>query len=309
MTNTQRAVEYAETGGPEVLRVVDAAVPTAAPGEVVVAVEAVGINPFESKARAGIIPLPTPFPRSLGGDFTGLVRAVGTDARYFDGTPVAIGDAVLGWGDGTLRQWIAVPASHLARRPAALDAAVAGALTTPALTAAASFAVLNPGAGDTVLVSAAAGAVGFLYCQLAVAAGARVIGTASASNHERLRDIGVEPVAYGEGLADRLRALAPEGFTAVQDNVGGETIDVALALGVAPSRICEIVDHAATERLGLATPGRYERRADTLEALAGQVAHGELHLPVQAEFSLAEVQDAYRLLETRHLSGKIVVRP
>lgn len=309
MTKTQRAVTYAATGGPEVLQIVEVPVPTAGPGEVVVAVEAVGINPFESKARAGIIPLPTPFPRGLGGDFAGTIVEVGEGAHYVDGAPVAVGDAVLGWGDGTLRQQIAVPASHLARRPAHLPVAVAGSLTTPALTAAASYEVLRPATGDTVLVSAAAGAVGFLYCQLAVAAGARVIGTASPANHERLRQAGVEPVAYGEGLADRLRALAPEGFTAVQDNVGGETIDVALELGVAPSRICEIVDHAATERLGLASPGRYERRADTLEALASRVAAGELHLPVQAEFTLDEVQAAYRLLETRHLTGKIVVRP
>lgn len=306
---TNRAVQYDRIGAPDVLYLAEKPVPQPAEGRVVLAVRAVGLNPFDAKVRAGIVPMQTPFPRGLGGDVAGVVEAVGEEAVYHDGVPVQVGDEVLGFGMSTLREHLAVSAANLARKPVTLSWAVAGSLATPGLTAVASYDVLRPATGDTVFVSAAAGAVGFLYAQLARAAGARVIGSASPVNHDRLRQAGIEPVTYGEGLADRLRALAPEGLTAVQDNAGGETIEVALALGVTPDRICEIVDHDATERLGLASPGRYPRRADRLESLAGQVADGILSLPVQQTFPLDEVAAAFALLETRHLHGKVVVTP
>ncbi len=305
----QRAIQFDRTGGPEVLYVAEVPRPRAEAGGLVVEVRAVGINPFDSKARAGAFPIDDPFPRTLGTNFAGVVAEVGADAAYWDGAPVAVGDQVLGWEMGTLRELLAVPASQVARKPADLPFDVAGALCTPALTAHAAIGVLNPGPGDTVLVSAAAGAVGILYCQLALEAGARVIGTAGPANHARLRALGVEPVEYGPGLADRVRALAPEGITAVQDNYGREAVDAGLELGLPPGRICAIADHAAVAELGLASPGRYERRADVLERLAARVAAGELVLPVQDVFPLDRAADAFALLDTRHLSGKIVVAP
>lgn len=306
-----RAVLYDQTGGPEVLRVADVPDPSPGDGQVVVTVRAVGLNPYDAKARSGIAPIPgdPPFPRGLGGDFAGVVSAVGADAAYADGAPVAVGDEVLGWAGGTLRETLAAPAAQLARKPAALPWSVAASLNTPGQTALACLRVLPVGTGDMVLVSAAAGSVGFLISQLAVEAGARVIGTASTANHDRLRRIGVEPVEYGPGLVDRVRAAAPDGVTAVFDSFGRETIDAALELGVPVDRFCEIVDHKATAELGLVSPGRYKRSAEVLESLADRVAAGELSLPVQQEFSLDEVQDAFRLLEGRHLTGKIVVVP
>ena len=304
-----RAVQYDHVGGPDALYLTGVPEPRPGGSEVVVAVRAVGINPFDAKVRSGVIPWPAPFPRGLGGDLAGVVTAVGPDAVYHDGSPIAVGDGVLGFGTGTLRDLVAAPAANVARKPSGLPWTQAGSLAAPGLTAEASYAVLRPGPGDTVFVSAAAGAVGYLYAQLARQAGARVIGSASPANHDRLRAIGVEPVGYGEGLADRLRALAPEGITAVQDNAGGETIDAALKLGVPARRICEIVDHAATERLGLASPGRYARRPEVLEELARRIAEGELLHTVQQTFPLDQVAAAFALLETRHLSGKIVVEP
>ncbi|WP_228373022.1 NADP-dependent oxidoreductase [Demequina maris] len=305
----QRAVLFDETGGPDVLCVAEVPVPKPGPDGVVVEVRAVGINPYDAKARSGLIPLDTPFPRSLGGDFAGVVSAAGADARYWDGTPVVPGDEVLGWGAGTLREHLAVPSSHLARKPAGVPFEVAGSLSTPGQTANAAMGVLEPGEGDVVLVSAAAGAVGFLFCQLALAAGAAVVGTAGPGNHARLRGIGVVPVEYGPGLVDRVRAAAPRGITAVQDNFGREAIDAGLALGVAPDRICAIADRAAVAELGLRSPGRYERRADVLDRLARMVADGGLVLPVQAVLPLERVAEAFSLLETRHLHGKVVVAP
>ncbi|MFE0678542.1 NADP-dependent oxidoreductase [Streptomyces sp. NPDC058867] len=303
------AVLHDRTGGPDVLYVAPVPAPEPAAGEVLIAVRAVGVNPFDAKVRAGIIPNPAPFPRGLGCDVAGTVVAAAEGTTYFDDTPVLVGDEVLGFGTGTLAELVAVPAGQLVLKPLDLPWEVAGALATPALAADASYAVLRPALGDTVFVSAAAGAVGFLYSQMALDRGARVIGSASEVNHERLRAAGVEPVAYGPGLADRLRAMAPNGLTFVQDNAGGETLDVALELGVAAERICEIVDHAAVERLGLAGPGRYERSPAVLDRLARLAADGKLSLPVQQVFPLTEVAAAFRLLETRHLSGKVVVMP
>lgn len=305
----QRAVQYEETGSPSVLRLTDVAVPEPADGRVVVTVRAVGLNPFDGKVRAGLIPTKAAFPRGIGGDFSGVVSAVGTNAEYVDGTPVAIGDEVLGWAASTLREQLAVASTHLVRKPANVSFAVAGSLSTPGQTAAAALRTVPIGESDTVLVSSASGSVGFLTAQLALTAGARVIGTASLSNHERLRAAGIVPVTYGAGLAERLRAAAPEGISAVLDSAGRETIDAALALGVAPERINTIVDYAAVDEFGIRTPGQYERRADVLDDLVRRVSAGTLELPVQQEFALDDVVAAFTLMESRHLTGKVVVTP
>ena len=142
-----------------------------------------------------------------------------------------------------------------------------------------------------------------------MAAGARVIGTASEANHAFLREIDVEPVTYGAGLADRLRALTPEGIAFVQDNWGREFIDVALEIGVPANKVCTIVDHGATAELGLANPGRYERSAAKLGRLAQKVAAGEIVLPIERTFALNQYREAFELLEARHVRGKIVLLP
>ncbi|MEN9751820.1 MAG: hypothetical protein RLZZ600_867, partial [Actinomycetota bacterium] len=166
-----------------------------------------------------------------------------------------------------------------------------------------------PKAGDTVVVGAAAGAVGIVYCQLAIASGARVIGTASAGNHEFLRSLGVEPVEYGEGLAARLQELTPDGITFVQDNWGREFIDVALSIGVPADKICTIVDHKATAELGLSNPGRYERSPLVLGDIATKIAAGDIVLPIERVFPLSQFREAFELLESRHLRGKIILVP
>ncbi len=308
------AVEYDRLGGPEVLHLsqVQDAVP--APGEMVVRVAAVGINPFDFKVRTGFAPSDAPFPRRLGSDFTGTVVGVGAEARfgedlpYAAGNPIQVGDTVLGWTTGALAEMVTVPADQVAPKPAGLSSQVAGSLATPGLTAIAALDLLDIGAEDTVLVSAAAGGVGLIYSQLAVSRGARVIGTASTKHHDLLRRLGVEPVTYGVGLVDRVRAMTDRP-TAVQDNFGRETIDAALELGVPAPRICTIVDHAAAAELGLASPGRYRRSAATLARLADSVANGDLYLPIQAQYPLDEVVQAFQHLESRHLGGKIVVVP
>ncbi|GAB3616129.1 NADP-dependent oxidoreductase [Okibacterium endophyticum] len=304
-----RAVRYNRFGGPDVLEIVTLPVPTPGDGEVLLAVRAAGLNPIDSKLRSGVVPQPDPvFPYGIGQDVAGRVVSAAPGARYSDGTEIAVGDDVLGWVErGSVAERVIAPAATLTLKPRELPWEVAGSLMTAGLTARAAIDVLDIGPGDTVLVSAAAGGVGLLYSQLAIAREATVIGTAGPRNHDFLRKIGVIPVEYGPGLVERVRALASDGVTAVQDNFGRETIDAGLALGLPPERIVSIVDHAAVAELGLSTPGRYERSAVTLGAIAALVAAGTLILPIEASFSLSEVRAAFELLEGRHLRGKVVI--
>jgi len=305
-----RAVVFDEFGDRSVLRLVDVPHNSAQPGEIEVNVRAAGLNPFDSKLRSGMVPMPVEFPRCVGSDFAGTVSAVPEGATFADGTPIRVGDDVMGWIEtGSLRDQAVVSAQAVAPKPEGLSWELAGSLSVAAQTAQACIDLMTPGPGDTVVVSAAAGAVGTVYSQLAVAAGARVIGTASEANHEFLRTLGVEPIAYGAGLVDRIREVTPNGITLVQDNWGREFIDVALAVGVPANKICTIVDHQATAELGLANPGRYERSAVILASLATRFATGELVLPIERVFALTEFDSAFEVLEGRHLRGKVVIVP
>lgn len=306
-----QAVRYDEFGTIDVLYLADVPDAEAGEGRVRIAVKAAGLNLFDMKARSGMVPFATPnFPRGIGSDFAGVVDQLGggSSSSYHDGTPVRVGDEVLGWVDtGALRTQLVVAARRLARKPAPLSWEPAGSLASPGFTADAAITALGIGPGDTVLVSAAAGGVGTLYCQLARDRGATVIGTAGQRNHDFLRSLGVIPVLYGEGLADRVRAVAPDGITAVQDNFGRETIEAGLELGVPAARICSIADQAAVAELGVMSLGSYTRSAATLETLADDVATGKLALPVEHVFPLGQFADAFRLLESRHLRGKIAI--
>jgi NADPH:quinone reductase-like Zn-dependent oxidoreductase len=161
------------------------------------------------------------------------------------------------------------------------------------------------GEGDVIVVSAAAGGVGLVLSQLAVARGVRVIGTASESNHEWLRARGIEPVLYGDGLRDRLAAAAPNGITAVFDHFGAETIEAALALKVPADRINTIATDASA--YGVCSVGRADVHPPTLDALAALVADGTVEVPIAATYPLSEVRAAFEFLETGHLRGKVVV--
>ncbi|MFT4123076.1 MAG: NADP-dependent oxidoreductase [Microbacteriaceae bacterium] len=302
-----RVALYDHTGGPEVLRLAEQ--PDREPGtdEALIEVHVAGLNPFDRKVRAGIVPLAAPFPRRIGSDLAGTVLAAGAEARYADGSPVRPGDAVLGWAEGSVAERVTAPASALTPRPEALPEPVAGGLAVAGLTAVASLRTVPLGPDDTVLLAAAAGAVGIVYAQLAIARGARVIGTASPRHHDFLRSLGVEPIGYGDGLLERVSALVPAGPTAVQDNHGHDAMYVGIALGVPRGRICGIADHTAVARLGATSPPRGERSVADLARLAAEIAAGRLVLPVAAAFELDRVVEAFTALETPHDPGKIVV--
>ncbi|WP_394770218.1 NADP-dependent oxidoreductase [Lacisediminihabitans sp.] len=299
-----RAVQFSRNGGPEVLDVVEVDEPHAGAGTVRVRVRAAGLNAFDFKVRQDASYLPSKkLPSGQGHEFAGVVDEVGDDIEG-----VAVGNEVLGWVSFAAQaDYVVVPPSQLAPKPEALDWARAAGIGLVGNTARRATDAVSPGPGDTVLVSAAAGGVGLLECQLAIRAGATVIGTASEANHEFLRSLGVIPVAYGPGLADRVRAAAPEGITAVLDSAGEETVLLGLELGVDPKRINTIVYYEGVDRYGIQAVGGGKKTSAELAELAELVADGELVLPIAATFPLGEVREAYTQLESRHLLGKIVL--
>ncbi len=302
-----RVALYDRTGGPEVLYIGEVADPQPGPGHVLLRVGAAGLNPFDSKLRGGFIPSDAPFPRRIGGDVAGTVEAVGDGARYADGTPIAVGDEVLGHANGSVAERVVASASELARRPEQLPVEVAGGLWVAGLTAVSCLVTVPVGAGDTALIGGAAGGVGFVAAQLAVAAGARVIGTASERNHELLRSVGVEPVTYGDGLADRVAALGQ--ITAVVDTHGRDALDAGVRLGVPVERMVAIAAYDAVGELGVHNAERAARTPVNLAKLADDIAAGRLVFPVAATYPLDEVVAAFAAVDASHAPGKIVVVP
>lgn len=304
-----RAVRFDRYGGREVLYVADVEVGRPAPGEVIVAVKAAGCNPGEASIREGYLDAmwPATFPSGEGSDLAGVVTEVTVGAG-----PFAVGDEVLGWtwGRASHAEYVTVPARQLMPKPAALSWEVAGSLYVVGCTAYAAVEAVGVGAGDTVVVSAAAGGVGSITVQLAKVRGAEVIGIASEANHRWLSSLGVIPVAYGDGLAARIGAAAPAGVDAFIDTFGEEYVRLAVELGVAPERIDTIIAFDAAKEVGAKVEGSSD--ASTTEALgeiADLVAAGRITVPIAATYPLDAVQDAYAELEERHTRGKIVLIP
>ncbi|RNE64110.1 NADP-dependent oxidoreductase [Cryobacterium tepidiphilum] len=300
-----RYVRFDRFGGPEVLHILEDEPPQAGPGQVRVRVHAAGLNPVDWKIMKGG-PAAAQYhgvpPCGNGNDFAGVVDQVGDGV-----TTLQVEDAVLG-GKRMFAQadYVVVDADRVIRKPEALDFDRAGALDIVGRTAWATVSSLKLTARDTVLVSAAAGGVGVLAAQLARRTGATVIGTASPDNADFLRSLGVIPVAYGEGLVDRVREAAPK-LTAALDNHGPATIDVALKLGVPGNRINTIAARGHRTDAGIAGVGGAEATLDDLARVADLLADGEIVLPIDTVYPLERVREAYEHLMRGHLRGKIVL--
>src|SRR3984885_11576801 len=304
-----RAVKFEKYGGIEVLQMVEVDRPTPGPGQVLVRVKAAGINPGEASIRKGLFAdrWPATFPSGQGTDLAGIVEQVGPGVAN-----VAVGDEVIGSTDKRASQadFVVVESGNLVPRPANVSWEQAGALFVAGTTAYAAVRSVALSAGDTVVVSGAAGGVGSIAVQLARNAGAKVIGLAGDANHKWLIDHGVIPVTYGDGVEDRIRAASGGKVDAFVDTYGGGYVELALKLGVAPNRIDTIIDFAAAAKYGVKTEGNHEAAtADVLAELAQLLAAGRLEIPIAKAYPLAEVRDAYRELEQRHTRGKIVLEP
>ncbi|MFB4306572.1 NADP-dependent oxidoreductase [Actinomadura sp. GTD37] len=299
-----RVAGFTEPGGPEVLRILDVPKPETGPGDVRVRVVAAGVQPFDLAVREGWSPPGTPegFPRVPGNEFAGVVDEVGAGV-----TAVRPGDEVLGnCRLNAYAEYVVVPAEALAAKPAGMPWDVAGGFPAAVMTPHIALAEMGVGPGDTLLVHAAAGAVGTVAVQLARIAGAAVIGTASEANHDYLRSIGAEPVAYGDGLEDRVRALAPDGVDAALDGAGGHALDVSLALVKDRDRVITLVDHHRAAALGVrTTPDK--RSASRVAEAARFYGEGRLRVHVRAAFPLERAADAHREVATGHGRGKVVL--
>ncbi|SFD24136.1 NADP-dependent oxidoreductase [Streptomyces aidingensis] len=300
-------------GGPEALGPVELPEPKVAPGEVLIRVKAAGVNPVDWKLAAGNLDplMVTHFPLVPGWDVAGVVERVGLDVPEF-----RAGDEVVAYvrkdqvEHGTYAELVSANVRMVARKAESLSWEQAAGLPLAGLTAQRSLRRAGvPGPGEpaaTVLIHAASGGVGALAAQLAVASGARVIGTASERNHEFLRGLGVEPVVYGEGLAERVRALAPDGVDAALDFAGAGAAEASLPLlRSGPGRLVSIVDPGVTE-LG----GEYVWVRPDAEGLAelGRLADaGRLTVPVGGTFPLAEAAEAWRVSQEGHVRGKLVL--
>jgi NADPH:quinone reductase-like Zn-dependent oxidoreductase len=245
-----RAMAFSEPGPPEVLRPVDVEPPRAGPGQVRVRVRAAGVQPADCAVRSGRSVPPGATvrpPQIVGNELAGVIDQIGEGV-----TGWAVGDEVIGFTTlGAYAELVAIDALQIAAKPAEMPWEQAGAISASGQTAHTALRELGVGEGETVLVHAAAGGVGTMAVQLAAAWGARVIGTASERNHDDLRSLGATPVAYGDGLVERVRALAPNGVDAALDAIGGDALAASLQLVADRSRIGTIVDFAAVGRLGV----------------------------------------------------------
>ncbi|SHZ73390.1 Putative oxidoreductase [Mycobacteroides abscessus subsp. abscessus] len=304
-----RAVQLESFGGPEVLAIREIPAPQASAGHIRVRVRAAGLNPMDwfmtsdadTAARFGLS-----LPCGFGTDYAGIVDQIGDAVTDF-----AVGDRVFG---GILSRSVAdyvvidtagtIAAGGQAHHtPDGVDDRTAATLAIAGATASAALAVVGAGPGDTLLVGGAGGGVGVFAVQLARIAGAKVIGTGSASSAEALRALGAEPVSYGDGLVEQVRALAPAGVTAAVDLHGTETVQAARELGVPDERITTI----AAQVDGITAANGANATAGALDEIANLVASSQLRVPIAASFPMEQIRAAVELQAGRHVHGKVVI--
>ena len=312
-----RAIVYTEIGSPDVLHLSEVPDPIAGDGEVVVRIEAAGVNPIDAKIRGGKRPSPPiTEPRPVGFDGAGVIDSVGPGVDGFSvGDRVAIRDTV-----GTYADLLRVPATNLAALPDSVTAAEGAGIGIPAGTAYQALRSLGVAAGDVLLVHGGSGSVGQAAVQFGVAWGATVIATASPGRHDQLRELGAIPVAYGDGLLERVREAAPEQVTVALDCAGtDEAIETSLALVADRDRIATIVRGPDAASFGIRafsggsphplTAEELAWRAEALPETIALLASGDFTIELGPELPLAEAAQAHELVESGAASGKIVLIP
>ncbi|WP_202238786.1 NADP-dependent oxidoreductase [Actinacidiphila reveromycinica] len=296
-----KAACFRRFGGPEVLELVDLPDPHPGPGEVRIAVRAAGVNASDWKKRAGL--MDRELPQTLGYEAAGVVDELGEGVR-----DAAVGDRVLGFcADGAAQAESAVLSSY-APVPPSLDLAVAAALPAAVETAVRALDRLGVGGGATLLVNGASGNVGSAAVQFAVARGARVIGTAGPANHAAVRAWGAEPLAYGDGLVERVRALAPGGVDLALDVAGSGVLPELVELAGGPGHVLTVADAAGAREHGVVfSRGDSGRALHALDGIGAMVAAGAFTPPPVRTFPLAAIADAHRAGEEGGTRGKIVL--
>jgi NADPH2:quinone reductase len=310
------AITYTQFGGPEVLTLVEIPTPTPSAGEVAVRIEAAGVNPIDSKLRSGArASAPLTGPRRLGGDAAGVVTAVGGDVEGF-----RVGDSVVVFGaSGAYASEIVVSVESVQPRPPQVSAQEGAALGIPVGTAYQALRSLDVGPGDTLLVHAGSGSVGQAAIQFAVLWGATVVATSSERRFERVRALGAIPVAYGEGLGDRVRAAAPQGITVALDVAGtDEAIETSLELVSDRSRIATLVRGRDAASFGIRafsgggpaplTPQQQAWRREAMPVTIALLATGRFSVELGQSFPLADAAAAHQAVHDG-TDGKITLIP
>ncbi len=301
-----KAYVYNGHGGPEVESLADVPRPEPGPGQLLIAVHAAGVNPADWKRRTGAMRTadspPENFPMLFGREAAGVVEALGDGVTGF-----AVGDAVFGNTDaGGFSEYALLPASVTAHKPEALSFTDAATLPVAAATAYDGIRQLGLPAGATVLITGVGGGVGVAAAQIARHDGLTVIGTASADKKAFVESLGVTHVEYGPGVADRIRAAAPQGIDAIYDQVGGTALEEVAPLLTDRSKLVSAGDRATTARLG-GSPVARARNQEVLDAVAQLVVQGVLNPFVTSTFPLDQAAQALRLVEDGHAQGKVVI--
>ncbi|TYK48104.1 NADP-dependent oxidoreductase [Actinomadura decatromicini] len=296
-----KAVGFSRFGGPEVLEIVDLPDPRPGPGEVRIAVRAAGVNPSDWKKRQGV--MDDELPQTLGYEAAGIVDELGEGVA-----DVAVGDRVFGLSSQGAAQAELAVLSFYAPIPPSLDFATAAALPAAVETATRALDQLGVGPGTRLLVNGASGSVGGAAVQLAVARGASVIGTASPSNHDYLRSLGADPVTYGEGLTDRVRALAPDGVDLALDVAGSGILPELIALTGSAARVVTLADFGGAREHGVRfSSGDAGRAVHAISEIGALIESGRFSPPANQAFPLAKVAEAHRLGEHGGTRGKLVL--
>ena len=293
----------------DALQVREVPEPKVTPASVLIEVRAAGVNPVDWKLMAGGLDpiMPTQFPVIPGWDVAGVVIGVGMDTPEFQ-----VGDEVMAYartdtvGGGTFAERVDVPVRAVTHKPASLTWEQAAAIPLAGGTALRAIDALGDIAGRTVLIHNGAGGVGSFAVQIAVAAGARVIATASESNHDYLRTLGAEPVVYGDGLAERVRGLASDGVDAAADFVGG-VLPATLEVLKAGGKHVSIADGSVTAHGGRHIWVRPD--GSQTARLAAMADAGTLKIEIAGTFPLDGVADAFRASQTGHTRGKLIIVP
>jgi NADPH:quinone reductase-like Zn-dependent oxidoreductase len=304
MRNVMRAAQFRQFGGPEVLEIVDLPDPHPGPGQVRVVVHAAGINATEWKLRQGLLSFGAELPQTTGRDVAGVVDEVGEGV-----TDVAAGDRVFGVSDDGAGAAEFALLTFRALIPPQLGFVDAAALPVALETATRGLDQLGVKAGGAVLINGASGGIGSTAVQLAAARGARVIGTASAANQDYLSLLGAEPVTYGEGMAGRVRALAPDGVDAALDVAGNGILPQLIDLAGGPRNVVTLADFAGSEEHDVRFSNGFAdgHAFHSLAEIGELIGTGRFWLPVDRTFPLAGIAEAHRISEHGHVRGRLVL--
>ena len=298
-----KAAQFSRFGGPEALEIVDLPDPHPGPGQIRIVVRAAGVNATDCKLRAGLLDFGAGLPQTTGRDVAGVVDAVGEGV-----TDVAVGDRVFGVSDDGAGAAELALLTHRAAIPPSLGFVDAAALPVALETATRSLDQLGVGRGTRLFVNGAAGGIGAAAVQLALARGARVIGAASAANADYLRLLGAEPVTYGAGMAERVRALAPDGVDVALDVAGSGVLPELIDLAGGAHNVVTLADfHGAKRHKVRFSSGAQGHAFHALAEIGALIAAGRFWLPVERTYPLAEISEAHRASERGGVRGRLAL--